>query len=214
MVKRRENNEKLKYFVMKLEKMKPIRTYSDEEFKEIVIPDKLKLRYAVSNKGRLISFKDNIKFGRELKGGMSDGYKMFRYKIYNGGKIKNKHIFVSKLVAEYFLPKNSEEEVYVLHLDRKRDNDDYRNLKWATKEEMIEHSKQSPLVKQAKLNLIKHNLESNGRKLTVTKVMLIKKILAKPEQTTRLKMIAKQFGVSEMQIRRIKSGENWSQVKI
>ena len=28
------------------------------------------------------------------------------------------------------------------------------------------------------------------------------------------KMIAKQFGVSEMQIRRIKSGENWSQVKV
>lgn len=44
--------------------------------------------------------------------------------------------------------------------------------------------------------------------------MLIKKILSKPDQRTRLKMIAKQFGVSEMQIRRIKSGENWGQVKI
>ena len=199
---------------MKLEEMKNIRVYPNEEFKEIAIPDKLKLRYAVSNKGRLISFKDNINFGRELKGSITDGYKLFRYKIYDNGKIMNKHIFVSKLVAEYFIPKTSVHEIFVLHLDRKRDNDDYRNLKWATKEEMMAHSQKSPFVKQAKLNLIKHNLEANGRKLTVTKVMLIKKILAKPEQTTRLKMIAKQFGVSEMQIRRIKSGENWSHVKI
>lgn len=44
--------------------------------------------------------------------------------------------------------------------------------------------------------------------------MLIKKMLARPEQKTRLKMIAKQFGVSEMQIRRIASGENWGHVKI
>ena len=29
---------------------------------------------------------------------------------------------------------------------------------------------------------------------------------------TRLKMIAKQFGISEMQVHRIKTGENWSYV--
>ena len=69
-------------------------------------------------------------------------------------------------------------------------------------------------VIEAQKKLIEHNLNSDGRKLTVTKVMLIKKLLAKPDQKTRLKMIAKQFGVSEMQIRRIKSGENWSQIKI
>ena len=37
---------------MKLDKMKMIRLYPNEEFKEIVLEDKLKLRYAVSNKGR------------------------------------------------------------------------------------------------------------------------------------------------------------------
>ena len=199
---------------MKFEEMKRIRVYPNEKFKKIIIEDKLKLNYAVSNKGRLISFLENIEFGRELKGAMTDGYKMFRYKIYTDGKIKNKNIFISKLVAEFFIPKTSEQQTYVLHLDRKRDNDDYRNLKWATREEMIEHSRKSPFVIQAKLNLLEHNLKSNGRKLTVTKVIHIKKLLAKPEQTTRLKMIAKQFGVSEMQIRRIKSGENWSQIKI
>ena len=199
---------------MKLEEMKRIRIYPNEEFKEIIVEDKLRLRYAVSNKGRLISFVDNIAFGRILKGGNSDGYKMFRYTVTVDGKIKTKHRFVSKLVAEFFVPKTSEDQTYVLHLDRVRDNDDYRNLKWATRPEMIEHSKSSPFVKQAKLNLIEHNLKADGRKLTVTKVMLIKKMLARPDQKTRMKMIAKQFGVSEMQISRIKSGENWSQIKI
>lgn len=194
--------------------MKPIRVYPNEEFKEIIIEDKLKLRYAVSNKGRLMSFVDDIKFGRILKGSKADGYKMFRYPVTIDGKTKTKHQFISKLVAELFITKTSEDQTYVLHLDRVRDNDDHRNLKWATREEMMEHSRNSPFVKQARLNLIEHNLKADGRKLTVTKVMLIKKLLAKPNQRTRLKMIAKQFGVSEMQISRIKSGENWNQVKI
>lgn len=43
--------------------------------------------------------------------------------------------------------------------------------------------------------------------------MLIKKMLADPKRKTRQKMIARQFGVSEMQISRIKSGENWGNVK-
>jgi hypothetical protein len=199
---------------MKLQEMKPIRVYPNEEFKQIIIEDKLRLRYAISNKGRLISFSDNIKVGRELKGGMTDGYRVFSYKIYSEGKAKAKYFFIYKLVAQYFLPKTSDEQVYVLHLDWKRDNDDLNNLKWATKEEMAQHRRESPFMKAARINLIEHNLKADGRKLTVTKVMLIKKLLANPIQTTRLKMIAKQFGVSEMQIRRIKSGENWSQIKI
>ncbi len=199
---------------MQLEPMKQIRVYPNEEFREIAVEHKLKLKYAISNKGRLISFVDDIKFGRELKGGTADGYRLFKYKIFKDGKIYNKHIFFSKLIAEFFVPKTAENQTFVLHLDRKRDNDDYRNLKWATREEMIDFSNKSPSVINARKKLIEHNLNANGRKLTVTKVMLIKKILSKSEQTTRLKMIAKQFGVSEMQIRRIKSGENWSQVKV
>jgi hypothetical protein len=188
--------------------------YPNEEFKEIKIDDTLKLRYAISNKGRLISFSEELKNGRLLKGGLVDGYKIFRYKIIQNGKIFYRHLFFYRLVAEYFLRKKSGEQTYVLHLDRVRDNDDSRNLLWATREEMLEHNRNSPFVIQAKKNLLEHNLKSNGRKLTITKVMLIKKLLAKPDRKTRLKMIAKQFGVSEMQIRRIKTGENWGYIKV
>lgn len=194
--------------------MSTLKIYPGEEFKEVELEDKLTFRYAVSNRGRIISFSDDIKNGRLLNGSKSDGYKMLRYRMRREGKVINKHYFVCKLVAHHFVPKLSEDQTYVLHLDRVRDNDDYRNLRWATREEMIEHSRKSPFVIQAKKNLLEHNIKSDGKKLTVTKVMLIKKLLAKPDRKTRLKMIAKQFGVSEMQIRRIQSGENWGHIKI
>ncbi len=194
--------------------MPQIRIYPNEQFKEIELDYSLRLRYAISNKGRLISFSENIEDCRLLKGSLSDGYPIFSFRIKKDGKTISKCLFLYKLVAQYFIPKQSEEQTYVLHLDYSRNNDDVNNLRWATKAEMIEHRNKNPNVIQARKNLIEHNLKADGRKLTTTKVMLIKTILARPEQKTRLKMIAKQFGVSEMQIRRIASGENWGHVKI
>lgn len=194
--------------------MPQIRIYPNEQFKEIELDYSLRLRYAISNKGRLISFSENIEDCRLLKGSLSDGYPIFSFRIKKDGKTISKCLFLYKLVAQYFIPKQSEEQTYVLHLDYSRNNDDVNNLRWATKAEMIEHRNKNPNVIQAQKNLIEHNLKADGRKLTTTKVMLIKTILARPEQKTRLKMIAKQFGVSEMQIRRIASGENWGHVKI
>jgi DNA-binding Xre family transcriptional regulator len=44
--------------------------------------------------------------------------------------------------------------------------------------------------------------------------MHLKKLISDPNRKTRLKMLAKQFGISEMQVSRIKSGENWGHIKI
>jgi len=55
--------------------------------------------------------------------------------------------------------------------------------------------------------------QKKGVKLTETKVRLIKKRVLNPNRRTRIKIIARQFGVSEMAIYRIKSGENWGWVK-
>ena len=43
------------------------RLYPNEEFKEIEINASLQLKYAISNRGRLISFSDDIENGRVLK---------------------------------------------------------------------------------------------------------------------------------------------------
>ena len=44
--------------------------------------------------------------------------------------------------------------------------------------------------------------------------MRIKKKIWDPVRKTRLKLIASQFDISEMQLYRIKSGENWSHIRV
>jgi hypothetical protein len=101
-----------------------------------------------------------------------------------------------------------------LHLDYQRQNDNFRNLKWTTYQEVLEHRQKSPYIIKARINQREHNIKSDGRKLTVTKVIHLKKLLLDPKRKTRLKMLAKQFGISEMQVSRIKNGENWGHIKI
>jgi hypothetical protein len=195
-----------------------LRFYATETFKEISLEHKLQLRYAISNFGRLVSFTDEIENGKLVKGSKQDGYRIWRYKTRDvKNKLRHKHFFLYKLVATYFIPKDSDDQVYVLHLDRNRGNDYVENLKWATKTEMIEHREKSPFVIEARkkqLAAIHAKRLHQGNKLTSTEVMLIKKMLINPKRKTRLKILAKRFGVSEMTLQRIKTGENWSHIKI
>ncbi len=190
------------------------RIYANEEFREIEVNVPLKYRYAVSNRGRLVSFTEKITEGNLLKGSRSDGYKLFRYQKTINGKRVYTAFFIYKLVAEFFIPKTSEAQKHVLHLDYVRDNDLVSNLKWATYEEKMEHYKKSPHVINSMRKLTEHNIKADGRKLTTTSVIRLKKILSRPVQPTRIKILAKQFGISEMQINRIKRGENWSHIKV
>lgn len=191
-----------------------IRFYANEEFREIETDIPLKFRYAVSNHGRLISFTENFMDGNVLKGSYADGYKIFRYGKSVNGKRSYKTLFIYKLVAEFFIPKTSDEQQHVLHLDYVRDNDLVKNLKWATYQEKLEHHKRSPHVINSMKKLVEHNIKADGRKLTTTSVIRLKKILSRPNQNTRIRILAKQFGISEMQIHRIKRGENWGHIKI
>ena len=190
--------------------------YPAETFEEISLQDKLQLRYAISNYGRLVSFTNTVEEGRFIKGTLQDGYRVWRYKTRDSdNKIRNKHLFLCKLVAKYFIPKTSDDQVYVLHLDRNRANDYVKNLRWATKAEMIEHSKRSPYViaaKKKQLQLLRDRRD--GSKLNSTKVMFLKKKLLDPNRKTRIKTLAKRFGVTPMTLYRIKSGENWGHIKV
>jgi hypothetical protein len=215
----------MSYMKRKKQPQEKLEFYPTEVFKEISLgedDDKLQLRYAISNYGRLVSFTrlDLIEYGRIVKGSRQDDYRIWQYKIRDDdNKIRYRHCFYYRLVAENFIPKTSDEQVYVLHLDRKRDNDHIENLRWATKAEMLEHSKKSPYVKSAlkkQVQLLKKYREQGktSSKLTSTQVIRLKKKLLDPNRKTRLKILAKQFGVTEMQLYRIKSGENWGHIKI
>ncbi|MBK9672015.1 MAG: hypothetical protein IPP56_12220 [Bacteroidetes bacterium] len=192
-----------------------LRFFATETFKEISFDGKLQLHYAISNFGRLVSYADKLEEGRFVKGTTIDGYRIFRYKIRDAeNKLKHRHYFFYRLVANYFLTKSSDQQVFVLHLDRNRGNDYVGNLKWATKAEMIAHSKTSPYVIEAKKNIIQNRIKSDGNKLTETQVIWLKKKLLDPDRKTRLKMLAKKFGVSTMTLHRIKTGENWGHIKV
>ena len=195
-----------------------LRIYPTEEFKEISLAYKLQLRYAISNFGRLVSFTENIEDGRIINGGLQCGYRIWRYKIRDANnKMRHKHLFYYKLVAQYFIPKDSDDQVYVLHLNYNIKDDNVKNLKWATRPEMLAHGKKSPYViaaKKKQLAELNAKRKHQGNKLTSTQVMLLKKVLADPNRKTRLKILAKRFGVTTMTLHRIKTGENWGHIKV
>jgi len=191
-----------------------IRLFSGEEFKEVEIDYPLRFKYAVSNHGRIVSFSDDIRSGTILRGSFIEGYKTLRYKMFIQKKIINKQLFVHKLVAELFIPKTAEDQNHVLHLNHDQGNNTLRNLKWSNYAEKIAHYKTSPKVILAKQKLLEHNIKSDGKKLTVTNVIHLKKLINDPNRKTRLKILAKRFGISEMQLYRIKSGENWGHIKV
>lgn len=190
------------------------RLFPGEEFKEIEIKDKLKLKYAISNYGRALSFSDNIETGRLLKIFPSNGYNYFRYVLYVNGKRVYKNTFMKKLVAQYFIPKPSEEHKHVIHLDYNRLNDHVKNLKWVTTAEQRAHNNKSPLVIESLKKLHEHRRNSDGNKLTEVQVKILKKKLLDPNRKTRLKILARQFGVTEMTLHGIRTGENWGHIKV
>lgn len=179
-----------------------IRNYWKEEWKEIEFDDKIaeNQKFKISNYGRLINSKEDK--DTLVKQYFINGYQNLPLKQKVNGKQTSR--YVHKLVAQHFLDKN--DGVCVIHLDYDKTNNHIDNLKWATKREKEVHQFTNPEYKN-----LKRRIPYNA-KLTETKVKLLKRKLNDPNRRTRLKMIAKQFGISEMQLHRIKTGENWGYV--
>lgn len=177
-----------------------IQRYRNEKWKEVLFDETIseKHKFKISNYGRIL----NCNGEKEVlvKGSLTNGYLTIPLKQKISGKSTAR--YVHKLLAEHFLERN--EGMYVLHLDHDKINNRIENLKWATKREKGLHQKKNP----AFINKPKRPYS----KLTEVRVRLIKRKINDPNRRTRMKMIAKQFGISEMQLYRIKSGENWGDV--
>jgi uncharacterized damage-inducible protein DinB len=123
----------------------------------------------------------------------------------------NYHCLVHRLVANYFLKSPRENQAVVAHLDFNKTNNKATNLKWMTNQENYEHQQFSPYVIKEKherrTNPARH---SSVTKLSVTKVMLLKKLINKGKP---VKQLVKQFKITDTQIYRIKRGENWADIK-
>jgi hypothetical protein len=159
-------------------------------------------RYAISNRGRIVSFKTKIEEGYLLRPRLTQGYPS----VTIGREANRQNYYLHRLVAEYFTKKSSPKHSFVIHLDHVKENNKADNLKWVTHEAQINHALNDPNV------LIRQNPEE-GPKLNAVKVRQIKRALKAKNQPT-LKALAKQFRVSDMQIHRIKTGENWSHITV
>ena len=186
-----------------------MKSFWNEQWKEIEADaqsDKPRRRnYVISNYGRVVSYSESIETGKLLKFGLIGGYPVLSL----GHKIKYSRC-VHKLVAYYFLPEPKPEQNSVVHLDFDKENNTVKNLQWASREEMLQHQNLNPKVQHARTH---HPKRSKGQKLTCKQVKRLKNAINDPNRKRTYKQIAKRYGISEMQLYRVKSGENWGHVE-
>ncbi|MCW3089121.1 MAG: hypothetical protein JWP81_190 [Ferruginibacter sp.] len=167
----------------------------------------LRKKYAVSSMGRAASYSSGItEDGKVLSGSLTSGYRTLNLHLENG----NGTIYLHREIAKLFCSKPSPRYKYVIHLNHKKEDNHFKNLKWATIEEVGSHQQNSPqkiAYKKRQAN------RTEGLKLNVTKVRSIKDAINNPKRKLTYKQMAMKYNVSEMTLYRIKSGENWGQVK-
>jgi len=167
----------------------------------------LRKKYAVSNQGRVASFtEDVIQDGQLLDGSLTTGYRSLNlHRPNNKGTI-----YIHREVARLFVKKNSPKHQYVVHVNHNKLDNKAANLKWATLSDVSSHQQKSP----AKVAYKKVQASRTvGLKLKAGQVSAIKKIISDPKRKITYKKLADKYGVSEMTLYRIKSGENWGRVK-
>jgi hypothetical protein len=166
----------------------------------------LRKKYALSSHGRIASFTEDVETdGKLLQGSLTTGYRTLN--LHRPGD--NGTLYIHREIARLFLPKPSPKAKYVIHNNHNKLDNSVKNLRWATLPEMIEHQQKSPAkiaYKKVQAN------RSEGLKLNATQVRSIKKILDDSKRKMTIKKLAEKFGVSEMTMYRIKSGENWARI--
>jgi hypothetical protein len=188
---------------MKKMEQVPIQNYWNEKWERIDFYEfNNETHYEISNYGRIKSFQ-NIEEGVLIQGSLIQGYHSLNVRFQN----KSINHYLHKLVAKHFCEQHNLNETFVIHLDFNKQNNRADNLQWADRSKVTEHNKNNPSVINRLIPL-----RTKNYKLTVGKVMLIKQMLRSDK--SRLKMIAKQFGITHTQLNRIRSGENWKQVKL
>lgn len=170
--------------------------------------EKPSVKYAVSNHGRFGVMLANGKIEvRKFKA--QRGCYRYNYKI-NGS---SRGLFVYKEVAKAFVPKPSPKHSMVIRIDHDYLNDRADNLRWVTPEQHRAHVVMSPnAITARKLKAIVKS--PTARIFTEKSVKEVKKLIWSPKRRLTFKQIAEKYGVSEMQIYRIKNGELWYHVRV
>lgn len=179
-----------------------------ETWKPLIFPGwkELRNRYALSDAGRIASYKkDVLEDGKLLSGSLTTGYRTLNLHH----KKSKSTLYIHSEIMKIFRKKNSPKYKYVIHLNHNKLDNRIKNLRWATFEQMIRHQQKSPAKIAYKE---KQASRIAGLKLTATQVKSIKDILKNKTREMTIKKIAQRYAVSEMTIYRIKSGENWARI--
>jgi hypothetical protein len=163
--------------------------------------------YVISNHGRFGVMRDDKVEVKQIQPAAG----RYRYNVRQKGK--NKAIFLAKEVAKAFLTKPSPRYSLVIHKDHNYLNDHVDNLKWATKDEHRAHTANSPgSLMATKKKAITGS--SRSKVLNEKNVIALKKMIWDPKRKLSFKQIAEKFGVSEMQVYRLKKGEFWYHIHV
>lgn len=166
----------------------------------------LRNRYAVSSLGRIASYKQKVlDDGKLLSGSLTTGYRTLNLHRPNDKGT----LYIHREMAKLFLKRPAASYKYVIHKNHNKLDNNIRNLRWATLEQMIGHQQDSPAkiaYKEKQAN------RTEGLKLTATQVKKIKAILNNKNRNITIRKLAESYGVSEMTMYRIKSGENWARI--
>lgn len=183
----------------------------NEKWIEVQFPEagRPRKQYGISNYGRVMSYRVEFKRGKILRGGIIGGYPSLKIRVEG----KDRTYYVHRMVGEYHVSGYTEEKCHLIHLDHNKENNKASNLKWVTKKESDIHQKSNPKVIEARKKQAAYRPEI-GHKLTMQDVIKLKTEIWNPSRTKRLRQLAKDFDISEMQLYRIKSGENWGHVRV
>jgi hypothetical protein len=160
--------------------------------------------YFFSNYGRLKSVA-KIDGGENLlkAGTLVRGHKVTTIKFKDS---ITKTFHVQKLVAEAFCKKESEDEKnFIIHIDGNLNNNQHLNLKFVTRENLTENFKKRGVWDPTKRK------KNPGAKMNPYRVRLLRERLKAGK--TKKKILAKSFGISVEQVRKIEKGIDWAWVK-
>ncbi len=159
------------------------------------------------------ALEEEVKNLRENRDALIQKRKKLNSRLTNKYTI-NLALLFHKAVAELFLDKPENKEYqYVIHKDFDKTNNAVENLAWAKKEDLDARFKKHPkmILREFNKQFMEQEPQVKTSKLNEMEVLRIKKRLKRGDSLSKL---AKQFGVSDMQIHRIKTGENWGHVQL
>ncbi|NEN24110.1 HNH endonuclease [Cryomorpha ignava] len=119
--------------------------------------------FKLSNLGNVVKIKKGIGAETPFSPKNIGGYKYISFTTRNGSR---ETIYLHRLVAEFFVPADDENDVFVLHKDYDRENNHFSNLEWVTSQEFYKHraAKAGRKPKTAKTDTYEENLPEQAER--------------------------------------------------